>query len=252
MVYKLNLKAKCLILITLIAILSIITYSVFASKSHTVSSSASVKNGNPVFIIDPGHGGEDGGTSAKDGTVEKGINLSIALKLKDLMQFAGYDVIMTREKDTLIYDSNAKTIRQKKVSDIRNRMKMINDNPNSILISIHQNYFENPVYNGAQVFYSKNNPKSKVLAEEIQHCISSKLQKDNKRIVKKTGTEIYLLYHAKTPAVMVECGFLSNIDETEKLKDEEYQKKIALSIFGGILNYLENSNENEGESKYGG
>ena len=151
----------------------------------------------------------------------------------------GFNVIMTRNDDKLIYDEDSNSIRQKKVSDIRNRMKIINANPNSILISIHQNHFSNPKYHGTQVFYSKNNSESKVLAQSIQDSVVKNIQKDNKREVKQTGTEIYLLYHAKNPAVMVECGFLSNTSELEKLKDEKYQMKMAFSIFSGIIKYIE-------------
>ena len=209
-------------------------------KEHIITS-AQVSENLPVIIVDAGHGGEDGGAVAKDGTVEKNINLSISLKLEGLLRLYGYNVIMTRTDDKLIYDANAQTIREKKISDIRNRMKIINDNPNSILISIHQNHFTEPKYHGTQVFYSKNNFESKTLAQCIQNCVTANIQKENMRDVKKTGTEIYLLYHAKNPAVMVECGFLSNYNELEKLKQENYQMEMAFSIFSGIINYIESN-----------
>ena len=215
-------------------------YELIHIKEHIITS-AQVSENLPVIIVDAGHGGEDGGAVAKDGTVEKNINLSISLKLEGLLRLYGYNVIMTRTDDKLIYDANAQTIREKKISDIRNRMKIINDNPKSILISIHQNHFTEPKYHGTQVFYSKNNFESKTLAQCIQNCVTANIQKENMREVKKTGTEIYLLYHAKNPAVMVECGFLSNYNELEKLKQENYQMEMAFSIFSGIINYIESN-----------
>lgn len=191
-----------------------------------------------TVIVDAGHGGMDGGATAADGTVEKDINLSIALKLRDMLDTAGYNVIMTRETDDDIADDSAKTVRQQKVSDIKNRMKIIEQTPDALFVSIHQNHYGGPSYSGAQVFYSKNNPESEKLAKAIQQDIRSLIQPQNQRAVKRTGTEIYLLYHAQSPAVMVECGFLSNADETLKLKDDNYQNAMAFSVMCGITDYL--------------
>ena len=193
-----------------------------------------------TVIVDAGHGGMDGGATAQDGTVEKDINLSIALKLRDMLDTAGYNVIMTRETDDDISDSSAKSVRLQKVSDIKNRMKIIEQTPDALFVSIHQNHYGGPSYSGAQVFYSKNNPESEKLAEAIQQDICSLLQPQNRRAVKRTGTEIYLLYHAESPAVMVECGFLSNAAETQKLKDDGYQTAMAFSVMCGITDYLKN------------
>lgn len=194
-----------------------------------------------TIIVDPGHGGEDGGATAADGTVEKDINLSISLKLRDMLDTMGYNVIMTRETDADISDPSLKTTRQRKVSDIRNRMKIIEQTPDSLFVSIHQNHYGGPSYSGAQVFYSKNDPRSEQLAKAIQENIKSLLQPNNSRAVKGTGTEIYLLYHAQTPAVLVECGFLSNAAETEKLKDDNYQNEMAFSVMCGITSYLKSA-----------
>ena len=191
-----------------------------------------------TIIVDPGHGGEDGGATAADGTVEKEINLSISLKLRDMLDTMGYNVIMTRETDADISDPSLKTTRQRKVSDIRNRMKIIEQTPDSLFVSIHQNHYGGPSYSGAQVFYSKNDPRSEQLAKAIQENIKSLLQPNNSRAVKGTGTEIYLLYHAQTPAVLVECGFLSNDDDVRLLTDETYQARLAFVIAGTILEYV--------------
>ncbi|HBL41210.1 MAG TPA: hypothetical protein DDY98_06430 [Ruminococcaceae bacterium] len=190
-------------------------------------------------ILDAGHGGEDGGTSAADGTLEKTINLQIAEKLEPMLNACGYQTIMLRESDSLIGDNSLPTVRQRKVSDIRRRLSAVELNPDSLLISIHQNHFSAPQYSGAQVFYSGNHPQSRLLAECIQEKIVSRIQPQNTREIKKSGSNIYLLYHCQTPAVMVECGFLSNPQEADLLKNEEYQKEMAFAVLCGILKYLE-------------
>lgn len=192
-----------------------------------------------TVIIDAGHGGIDGGAVAKDGTLEKDINLALSKKLEISMKLMGYNVVMTRTKDELIFDAgNCNTIRQKKVSDIHNRANLINSTPDSIVISIHQNKFSSAKYSGTQVFYSPNNEDSEPLAQSIQLAVRELLQPENKREIKKTGTNIYMLYYAKVPAVMVECGFLSNVEECNKLKSYDYQKQVMFCIMCGILNYI--------------
>lgn len=203
------------------------------------SAVAPVKKSNlPLVIIDAGHGGEDGGTVSESGIVEKNINLSVSQKLENLFVLGGFEVKMTRDSDTLINDENSASIREKKVSDIHNRMKIMQDNPNGVFISIHQNHFSQSQYSGAQVFYSKGNPESEKIAQFIQQQIKSSLQKSNERKIKPSGTQIYLLYHAVTPAVMVECGFLSNREEAKLLNSEAYQTKMARAIFDGVINYI--------------
>lgn len=207
---------------------------------YTNATAEEAKNELPVIIIDAGHGGEDGGAQSSAGILEKDINLSISKKLEALFDSFGFQTVSVRDEDKLIYDSTCGSMREKKVSDIHNRMKLMQAYPNSIFISVHQNHFSESKYYGAQVFYSKNNPESEIVAESIQKSIVDKLQKENERKIKPSGTEIYLLYHATTPAVMVECGFLSNGGEAQLLNDENYQKKIAVAIFGGVTEYLNN------------
>lgn len=214
---------------------------VFVLDMLYIRTSVSAESENlPVIIIDAGHGGEDGGTSSSSGIIEKNINLAISKKLESLFKTAGFNVIMTREEDCLIYDSNAVKMREKKVSDIHKRMKIIEDNPNSIFLSIHQNHFEQSKYYGTQVFYSKNHSESETIANIIQTNIAKILQNDNTRKIKPSGTEIYLLHNAKSPAVMVECGFLSNPGEAQKLNDDSYQSEISIVIFQSIIDYLSN------------
>lgn len=208
-----------------------------ADKTDLVS--ASPENKGFYIIVDAGHGGMDGGTSAADGTKEKDINLSIARKLNLLLVASGYKTVMLRNDDALIGDNSLSTIRARKVSDIRKRLEVAESYPESILVSIHQNYYSVPKYSGAQVFYSTNSPKSKILAQSIQDSVVNGLQPDNNRKIKAVGSDIYLLYNCTLPAVMVECGFMSNESEAEKLKTDSYQTQMALSIMQGILNYLE-------------
>ena len=203
-------------------------------ESTAVMSENSV---SPVIVIDAGHGGEDGGASA-NGLLEKDINLSIALKLRDMLTISGYKVIMTRDSDVSVYDSTADTTREKKVSDLKNRAEMINSSQNNILVSIHQNKFEQSQYFGTQMFYSKNDPKSAVLAEELRKSVTGMLQPDNKRELKQADSNIYILDKAQVPAVIVECGFLSNEEEAKKLADSDYQQKMAFSIYSGIIGYM--------------
>lgn len=193
---------------------------------------------NKTIIIDAGHGGFDGGTSASDGTVEKDINLQIALKINDILNSMGIKTVMTRNDDTALNDPQLSTIRQKKVSDIKNRLNLIEQTEEPVFVSIHQNHFTQEKYSGAQVFYSKNNPQSLSLAESIRFQLITVLQPDNTREIKQSGSEIYLLHHTKAPAVMVECGFLSNYNESQLLKNEEYQRKLAFTVAVGIVDFL--------------
>ena len=211
----------------------------FKNTEKNVSDDFSLKN-KPVIIVDAGHGGFDGGALTEDGVSEKGINLNIALYLKDYLNFFGYDVVMTRESDNSTEDKGLTTIRSKKTSDLHNRMSLMENTDNSVFVSIHQNHFSSSKYSGAQVFYSTNfKDESSGLAQSIQETIVYYLQPHNTRQIKPCGTSVYLIYNAVKPAVLVECGFLSNYEESELLKSEEYQRKIAFSIALGILNYYE-------------
>ncbi|MGN0448575.1 MAG: N-acetylmuramoyl-L-alanine amidase [Acutalibacteraceae bacterium] len=217
-----------------------VTLLFFAFGTYEKISAVSREN-HPTIIIDPGHGGEDGGTQSKKGDLEKDINLSISLKLEKILKEKGYKVIMTRADDKLIYDSDCKTIKAKKTSDLHNRMKVMENNPDSIFLSIHQNYFTQSKYSGAQVFYTSENAQSKALADSIQKSIVSDIQPENTRLIKKCTDDVYLIYNAVNTAVMVECGFLSNEKEAQNLTDEAYQQKLSQAIVKGLENYLTES-----------
>ena len=227
--------------ILIAGIFSIVIASFIVADTAAMTASSNIEQTSvPLIIIDAGHGGEDGGTSSSSGILEKNVNLAISMKIKVLLDSLGFETMMTRSDDSLFYDDSCTRMREKKVSDVHHRMELINKYPNSIFLSIHQNHFSESKYNGAQVFYSKNNSESKEIAEVLQQSICSQLQNDNERKIKPSGTEIYLLYHAKTPAVMVECGFLSNAGEAQKLNDETYQTQMSMAIVDGLINYLNN------------
>ena len=232
---------KKLIYVVLPLIISVLIFICTLTLRNPISAVKSTKqNANqPIVIIDAGHGGFDGGAVSDDGTVEKDINLSIALYLQEYLSIFNIKTIMIRETDCSVEDNGLNTIRQKKSSDLHNRMKIMEETDNAIFVSIHQNKFPDGKYSGTQVFYSpKTKDESQVLAQTIQDYIVNTLQKDNKRQIKECGTSVFLMYNAVKPAVLVECGFLSNYEETQRLKSSEYQKKIAFCIAMGIQNYL--------------
>lgn len=191
-----------------------------------------------LIILDAGHGGADGGCVSVNGVAEKGINLEILLNVKELCEAAGYNVLCTRDSDVSIHDEGITGLRNQKVSDMENRLKILNTTENAIAVSIHQNQFTDSKYSGAQMFYSATNPLSEKLATVMQRQFVSKLQPENTREIKLSGEELYLIYFTKCPSVMVECGFLSNHDEAARLETAEYQKQVAFTIFSGITEFI--------------
>ena len=192
----------------------------------------------PTVIIDAGHGGFDGGATASDGTVEKDINLQIALKTARLLRFNGFDVIMTRSEDTGTEDDESVAIAKRKKSDLTNRLQIMKDNPDAVFVSIHLNKFTTSAANGAQVFYTKNRKEALCLAQSLQKSIKTLLQPQNDRVVKQGTNSTFLLKNAVVPTVIVECGFLSNKAELEKLKSEDYQSQMAFAVVCGITDYF--------------
>jgi len=188
-------------------------------------------------IIDAGHGFPDGGAVGQSGVLEKDINLNVAMNLQSYMESNGTNIILTRSDDNGIYDIQG-SIKNKKVSDIKNREKIIDESDADIFISIHMNKFPQEQYSGPQVFYSANNPDSELLAKCIQNSMTAALNPQKKREIKKADGSIYLLKNAQIPAVLVECGFLSNSEEEKKLIDEKYQRQLAWSIYCGIVEYF--------------
>lgn len=189
-----------------------------------------------TIVVDPGHGGKDGGASGPSGSVESDINLAIAQKLKGYIETNGDVCIMTRETNEGLYEENStKWVKSK---DLKIRKKIINDSNGDIFVSIHLNSFPQRQYYGAQVFYETGREESRQLAECVQEQMVSILDSDNKRVAKASDI-YYILKNNPMPSIIVECGFLSNPREEKLLMDEEYQNKVAYAIYTGILKYLE-------------
>lgn len=186
----------------------------------------------PHIVIDAGHGGEDGGATAPDGTAEKTLNLTIAHTLADILRVMGFSVTETRTQDVMLHTEGT-TLRERKVSDMKHRLAVYETA--DLAIGIHQNKFPQSQYFGTQVFYSKNDPNSATVAEQIRRSVVTLLQKNNTRPLKAADSNIYLLSRTTRPAVLVECGFLSNPQELQRLQDPVYQRKLALAVFGGIV-----------------
>ena len=222
-------------LVLLVIICLIATFGYVKSAIAPTSADASRPK---TIIIDAGHGGFDGGASAADGTVEKDINLHISKKICAMLRLNGYKVIMTRSEDTGTEDDESAAIAKRKKSDLSNRLQIMKDNPDAIYVSIHLNKFTTSAANGAQVFYTKNYKEAQALAQSVQQSITTLIQPENTRVVKQGTDSTYLLKNAVVPAIIVECGFLSNKAELEKLKDDNYQSQMAFAVVGGIMNYL--------------
>ena len=187
----------------------------------------------PVIVVDAGHGGADGGAVAMDGTCEKNINLNIAKDVRALLTSLGFECVMTREDDVMLSDGTGGSA---KMSDLKQRVAMT-DGKDCIFVSIHQNKFPQDSCSGTQVYYSKNNPGSAVLAEAVQECVRTYIQPLNTRRIKPAGSEIFVLDRCRVPAILIECGFLSNPAELLKLKDGEYQKTLACTIAASVASY---------------
>ncbi len=190
-----------------------------------------------VIAIDAGHGGVDPGAIGKQGTKEDEINLQIALKLRKLIEENGGVVILTRNDGEGLYTEESKTIRDKKNEDLRNRKTEVNNSKPDVLLSIHLNSFPESKYYGAQTFYKKGCEKSKNLALLIQEELRNVLDKNNKR-VPQPRDNVYLIKESEAPAIIIECGFLSNFEEESRLNDPKYQQKIAWGIYIGVMRYF--------------
>jgi len=190
-----------------------------------------------VAVIDAGHGGEDGGAVSSDGTAESGINLAIAQKLEWILCFLGYETVMTRSDENAVYDADAATLREKKVSDLKNRVALVNDTTGGLLISIHQNSLpSHPRVHGAQVFYNGAEDSADV-ARAVQDALNCAINGGNEKNVAPTGSGIYLMKNSQKPSILVECGFMSNETECRKLKDAAYQVRLAAAIGAGVSSY---------------
>ncbi len=235
--FALEFAIFCIIsaLISLILIIPMMDFRLpLPSKSAGATSEITV-------VLDAGHGGEDGGCEG-NGLVEKDLNLDITLRVALLLREQGVNVVLTRDTDILLYDINSDYEGKKKYQDVRRRLEIAQSQENPLLISIHMNSFSQSKYSGLQVWYSKNDARSKILANLIQSGAKNELQPNNKRIIKEATSSIFLLYNATFPAVLIECGFLSNSDEARALGDAEYRQQLANVIFKSIMTYISQNN----------
>jgi N-acetylmuramoyl-L-alanine amidase len=191
--------------------------------------------GNYRVVVDAGHGGRDGGAVSITGTPEKTLNLEISLTLAELLRAVGIDAVETRTEDTVVGGEAPKGSR--KMADLKARLAIAQSNTGALFVSIHMNKFPSAKYSGMQVWYSKNNEGSKVLAEYIRSSVVNLLQPDNSRQIKAAGSEIYLMDRVESPAVTVECGFISNPDEAAALETKQYRDKIAAVLLASVTGY---------------
>ncbi len=191
-----------------------------------------------IVIIDAGHGGEDPGAITADGVYEKDLNLDIAFLIGEKLSNEGYVVIYTRTDDRLLYNEYENIHGMRKIYDLKNRCKIASEYPSALFVSIHMNSYGSPKYSGLQVYYDDGNENSILLANEIQSSVKERLQPQNKRTV-KNGKDLYLLKNTENTAVIIECGFLTNPEESKKLSEKEYQKELSFSIVCGIIKYME-------------
>ena len=233
------------IFLLLLAVAGLVFLFSFLSQNRpvlcAVPASASTVATYRTVILDAGHGGEDGGAIGHiDGReiCEKDINLSIALILRDMLEAEGINVILTREEDVLLYDRNTDFQGRKKVLDLAARLHIGQKTSDALFVSIHMNAFPQTQYKGLQVYYSPNHALSSALAQRIQTNVQAQLQPDNMRKIKRADSSIFLLDRLTCPAVLVECGFLSNEEDCSNLSRKDYQQKIAFLLFDSIQKTL--------------
>ncbi len=222
-------------IILIAIILGLVFLLIFVIMKINVYAVEEVPTEQICVLIDPGHGAEDGGAVSDDGVVEKGINLAISNYLKEYLELSGFEVLMTRDDDNIMGDQTLPTLTERRRSDMNARLDLYNSKDVDYVVSIHQNKFTESKYSGAQVFYSPNDERSEKLADCMRRSIVGFLQPENERDIVKAGSNIYLLNNCNNPCILVECGFLSNPEETAKLNSDEYQRQMAFSIYCGLL-----------------
>lgn len=211
-------------------------FAFISDKKETVPTVSLPVSGKTI-VIDAGHGKPDEGAQSNNGTTEAETNLKIAIKLQNLLEQSGSSVILTRSDENAIYDLDAKTLKQKKISDIHNRVKIGNESSADIFVSIHLNKIPQQQYDGWQTFYNAESEDGQKLAVSIQNNLNDAIQKENNRVA-KTIDNIYIIKNIEIPTTIVECGFLSNPEEEKLLLDDEYQNRLAWGIYNGIIDYF--------------
>ena len=211
---------------------------ILSSKKTSVNTSDAKKS--ITVVLDAGHGGVDGGAVGVSGSLEKHLNLAIAKKTATFLEDRGYTVVLTREEDELLTDGGNGSRKQQ---DLRARVNTVEKYENAVLVSIHMNRFPKESVQGITFYYSPNHPDSYRLSEAMRQRMLATLQPDNRRPMKEATSSIYVLYHTTVPAVLVECGFLSNRLEEAKLAEDAYQLAIAEMIGNGIVDFFEKSED---------
>lgn len=215
-------------------ILSSISVFFLKPAKETMLSSKSM----PIMIIDPGHGGEDGGAVAPDGTQEADVNLAISRRLNAAARLCGVRTLMTRSSEHINYPTEADSIAARKTADQKQRVERINQTENDVLISIHQNWYPTSAPHGAQVLYTKTTG-SQEFGTMLHEQLIQTLDTENRRVASPVSDEIYLMRNVRCPAVLVECGFLSNPEELSRLQDSNYQLKLSLVMLSAYLQYFQ-------------
>lgn len=233
-----NILSKLLPLLLMIAITAG-GFAILVQKQElpSQSNSALLFPEDHTIVIDPGHGGIDGGAVGVGGIEEKEINLALSLDLVQMLRVSGFAVIMTRETDVSIHDPGVSGAKAIKTSDLKNRLKLTQSAANPIFLSIHQNKYSSGSISGAQMFFGGKNPESARLAQLLQDSIRTRLQPENNRMIKEGGSNLFLIHTLECPAVLAECGFLSNAKEAELLSDPEYRQKVAFALVCGLLEF---------------
>lgn len=230
------LNRKKIRLMILGAFILVFGFAFISDKKETVPT-VSLPVAGKTIVIDAGHGKPDEGAESSNGTTEAETNLKIALKLQNLLEQSGSSVILTRSDENAIYDVDAKTLKQKKISDIHNRVKIGNESSADIFVSIHLNKIPQQQYDGWQTFYNAQSEEGQKLAVSIQNNLNDAIQKENNRVA-KTIDNIYIIKNVEIPTTIVECGFLSNPEEEKLLLNDEYQNRLAWGIYNGIIDYF--------------
>lgn len=232
------LSRKRLSLIVGCLFVSIFTFMFVTDKNeeYTVPTVSLPVSGKTI-VVDAGHGVPDEGAESSNGTTEAETNLKIALKLQELLEQSGCTVILTRSDENAIYDIDSKTLKQKKISDIHNRVKIGNESSADAFVSIHLNKIPQQQYDGWQTFYNEKSEDGRNLAISIQNALGKAIEKENNRVAKSIDN-IYIIKHVEIPTCIVECGFLSNPEEEKKLLENNYQDKLAWGIYNGIIDFF--------------
>lgn len=229
--------SQILFYILIAAIVLLAAVFIFVEENKTPASSRSIKTDRPILVIDPGHGGADGGAVSVTGTRESTINLDISLRLAALMGLTGTDFVLTRSSEEIDYPPEATTISKMKKFDQKQRVEFINNHPTGVLMSVHQNFYPHKSPRGPQAFYAQNEGSSD-LAVLVQAGLSEVLYPGNRRLAVPISNKIYIYKNVSCPAVLVECGFLSNREEAKLLDTEDYRLKIAAILCCAYLKYL--------------